>query len=319
MPRWFNNFLFSDDQNHGWVDTVGWDDEQQDDTETFQTILRFLNRHNLTRLKAILWTVHPGTIRQDATLNKQAKLINLFAEKDVWDNVIIICKQAMNPEHEARGALNASYAFHSMSQVQVIGYRYLDDLAFKAEQIALFESQPSMRRDMNILDDAQVKSLVTQKIRQIPHDIQIIFNNFRCSACSAEGDSRLLPLFCHMEKEDKHPGAFVKIHPKGTVGTYCAPLLLGFLMVSLWLSTFHFSGTEKYHPAKTRINVHEKGLRRSMWYKFVCGIQQKTYKCCDRRQSEIGCVEKWACCKKTLDSEGCAVRYQCCQMDVGMS
>ena len=31
-------------------------------------------------------------IRQDATLNKQAKLINMFAEKDIWNNVIIICK-----------------------------------------------------------------------------------------------------------------------------------------------------------------------------------------------------------------------------------
>ena len=249
------------------MDTVGWDDEQQDDTETFQTILRFLNRHNLTRLKAILWTVHPGTIRQDATLNKQAKLINLFAEKDVWDNVIIICKQAMNPEHEARGALNASYAFHSMSQVQVIGYRYLDDLAFKAEQIALFESQPSMRKDMNILDDAQVKALVTQKIRQIPHDIQIIFNNFRCSACSAEGDSRLLPLFCHMEKEDKHPGAFVKIHPKGTVGTYCAPLLLGFLMVSLTDCQRSIFQARKNITLQRRVST---SMRKA--YDALCGI-----------------------------------------------
>ena len=84
-------------------------------------------------------------------------------------------KQAMNPEHEARGALNAGYAFHSMSKVQVIGYRYLDDPAFKAEQMALFESQPSMRKDMNILDDAEVKALVTQKIRQIPQDIQVMY------------------------------------------------------------------------------------------------------------------------------------------------
>ena len=141
----------------------------------------------------------------------------------------------MNPEHESSGALNAGYAFNSMSKVQVIGYRYLDDSAFKAEQISLFESQPSMRKDMNILDDAEVKALVAQKIRQIPQDIQvilfkiekskwkffhifpqIIFNNFRCTACSAEGDSRLLPLYCHMEPENKHPGAFVKIHPKGT-------------------------------------------------------------------------------------------------------
>lgn len=281
--------VYYDDQNYGWVDTVGWDDEVQDDTETFQGILRFLNRHNLTRVKAILWTVHPGTIRQDATLNKQAKLINLFADKDIWDNVIILCKQAMNPEHEARGALNAGYAFHSMSKVQVIGYRYLDDPAFKAEQMALFESQPSMRKDMNILDDAEVKALVTQKIRQIPQDIQIIFNNFRCTACGAEGDSRLLPLYCHMEPEDKHPGAFVKIHPKGT---------------------------EKYHPAKSRLYVHPGSLRKSICKCGPCGKPPKTYRCCDRRQSEIGCIEKWACCKKNIDTEGCSVRYECCQMDI---
>ena len=62
-----------------------------DDIEIFQSILQFLNRHNLTKLKAVLWTVHPGTIRQDATLNKQAKLINQFADRDIWNNVIIIC------------------------------------------------------------------------------------------------------------------------------------------------------------------------------------------------------------------------------------
>ena len=55
-------------------------------------MLQFLNRHNLTRLKAVIWTVHPGTIRQDATLNKQAKLIEMFAEKEIWNNVIIICE-----------------------------------------------------------------------------------------------------------------------------------------------------------------------------------------------------------------------------------
>ena len=64
------NFSSSDNDTLAWIDTEGWDDADSDDTETFQTILQFLNRHDLTRLKAILWTVHPGTIRQDATLNK---------------------------------------------------------------------------------------------------------------------------------------------------------------------------------------------------------------------------------------------------------
>ena len=68
------------------------DDTNKDDTEIFQDILQFLNRHNLTSVKAILWTVHPGTIRKDATLCKQAKFINAFAENKIWNNVIIICK-----------------------------------------------------------------------------------------------------------------------------------------------------------------------------------------------------------------------------------
>lgn len=75
-----------------WIDTEGWDDMDGDDIEIFQSILQFLNRHNLTKLKAVLWTVHPGTIRQDATLNKQAKLINEFADREIWNNVIIICE-----------------------------------------------------------------------------------------------------------------------------------------------------------------------------------------------------------------------------------
>ena len=75
-----------------WIDTMGLEDPDANDETTFQNMLRFLYRHDLTRIKAIIWTVHPGTIRQDATLNKQAKLIDMFMEKDIWNNVIIICK-----------------------------------------------------------------------------------------------------------------------------------------------------------------------------------------------------------------------------------
>ena len=89
----------------------------------------------------------------------------------------------------------------------------------------------------------------------------------------------------------------------------------------VWLSTLltipFISGTEKYHPAKSRIYVHPGSLRKSMCGLCTCGKPPKTYRCCDRRQSEIGCIEKWACCKKTIDAEGCAVRYECCQMDIG--
>jgi len=84
--------VYYDENGYGWVDTEGMDDVTKDDTEIFQDILQFLNRHNLTSVKAILWTVHLGTIRKDATLCKQAKFINAFADKSIWNNVIIVCK-----------------------------------------------------------------------------------------------------------------------------------------------------------------------------------------------------------------------------------
>ena len=79
----------------------------------------------------------------------------------------------MNPEHESQGALNASYAFNSVSKVRVIGYRYFEDPSLKANQRELFESQPGLREDMNILQDSEVKALVIQKINEIPTDIQV--------------------------------------------------------------------------------------------------------------------------------------------------
>ena len=39
-----------------------------------------------------LMSVILGSIRQDNSLDGQAKLINQFADKQIWDNVIIVCK-----------------------------------------------------------------------------------------------------------------------------------------------------------------------------------------------------------------------------------
>ena len=46
----------------------------------------------------------------------------------------------------------------------------------------------------------------------ILNTFQIIFKDYRCKACGVEGDHRLLPLFCHMEKESVHPGGYAKTH-----------------------------------------------------------------------------------------------------------
>ena len=109
---------------YAWIDTVGWSDSQFEDDETFKDILRFIDDNYMTRIKAVIWTVHPN-VRCDAVLTSQAKLINKFAPKDVWNNVIVIAKQSMSPSDDGRGALAAALENHSGANVQLLGYRYV--------------------------------------------------------------------------------------------------------------------------------------------------------------------------------------------------
>ena len=75
------------------IDTVGWEDADADDLDTFQSMLRALNRYNLTKLRAVIWTLHPGTIRKTEGVARMARLIEQFDERGrIWDNVILICK-----------------------------------------------------------------------------------------------------------------------------------------------------------------------------------------------------------------------------------
>ena len=52
----------------------------------------FINEHNLHQVKAIIWNINPN-IREDDLITRQAYLINLFKEDEIWKNVIIICKK----------------------------------------------------------------------------------------------------------------------------------------------------------------------------------------------------------------------------------
>ena len=58
----------------------------------------------MTSVEAIIWNVNPN-VRCDALLTNQAKLINLFAPQEIWNNVIIIVKQSLNPDDDGRGKL----------------------------------------------------------------------------------------------------------------------------------------------------------------------------------------------------------------------
>ena len=82
-------------------------------------------------------------------------------------------KQVINPENEARGALKAGYEYHSLSQLQVVGFRYQDDTTFNANQKELFENNYQMRKSMNVITDEEVKDLITHHINKIYSDVQV--------------------------------------------------------------------------------------------------------------------------------------------------
>ena len=111
-----------DDAAPVWVDTVGWDDAECDDEETFKDILRFINEHDITRVAAIVWNVVPN-VRRDALLRKQARLINLFKDEEIWRNVVIVAKQSLNPEADCAGAVRSAEEHSGEWPVLHTGYR----------------------------------------------------------------------------------------------------------------------------------------------------------------------------------------------------
>ena len=44
----------TDDQEPVWVDTVGWDDAECEDDQTFKDILKFINKYDITKVNNIL-------------------------------------------------------------------------------------------------------------------------------------------------------------------------------------------------------------------------------------------------------------------------
>ena len=67
----------------------------------FSFAVRFVNFILFIQVKAVIWNISPN-VRRDALLTGQARLINLFKKRDIWDNVIIVAKQSLNPESDCQ-------------------------------------------------------------------------------------------------------------------------------------------------------------------------------------------------------------------------
>ena len=141
-------------------------------------------------MKAIIWTVLPN-VRKDATLSNQAKMINMFKEKDIWHNVIIVCKQSRNPIEDSKGAVAAAREFNQFAVIPQLGFTYIDDNSFTKRQREKFEDK-SVRDDFMVKTDREVSHLIHATIASLGPPMKVIFNDQRCLDCSEIGDSRLM-------------------------------------------------------------------------------------------------------------------------------
>ena len=276
-----------------WVDTVGWDDAECDDEETFKDILRFIDQYDITRVAAIIWNIVPN-VRRDALLRKQAHLINQFKDEEIWRNVLIVAKQSLNPEADCAGAVRAAEEYSNEWPVLFTGYRFLTDPTVSPEQRGMLRDEAT-RLLFNIKSDKEVRNTLHENINKMGPPVQVVFNTSKCLDCSVVGDSRLLSKYCHMEPHLIHPGV-VDCHHPGHI--------------------------QNYHPTEHHVLEHEGRLKRSWYSNFLCGTLRKPrYSCCRRREGKEGCHKIWACCRQDWweGREGCSRRWTCCGASPSLS
>ena len=92
------------------MDTLGCDDSAGvEDSVIFREVLTFINDNEQNKLRAIIWTILPSE-RATSTLRRQAAFINEFARGQIWDRVVIVCKQPPGGDLDraCQGALQAA-------------------------------------------------------------------------------------------------------------------------------------------------------------------------------------------------------------------
>ena len=268
-----------------WIDTVGWDDENLEDEETFKTILKFIDDNYLTKIKAVIWTVHPN-VRSSQGLSGQAKLIEKFAPKEIWNKVVIIVKQSMTPQEDGRGAMAAALEYNTNANVQIIGYRFITDETLTKQQRLKMQEDQSLREAFNVLTDEDVKDALQCAIDNTGEPVQVVFRSKRCLDCSQRGDERLLGKFCHMQPTWIHTGISELCHPG-------------------W--------TEPYHRSS---QLEWKHRGRLLELPKVLGGSR--FSCCYKKSSEKGCIGKFPCCGIGPSGIGCRTRYTCCKNDISI-
>ena len=135
-------------------------------------------------------------------------------------------------------------------------------------------------------NDAEVRDVVFGTISTLGRPIQVVFKNHRCLDCGETGDSRLMPMYCHMEPVFVHPGNIVQYHPGKIERHHDSSTLVR-----------EHSGTKKRVTGQsydhlTKLNLDVGGLYRP-WYScnfIFCNMGGERYTCCGALNGQPGCI-----------------------------
>ena len=78
-------------------------------------------------------------------------------------------------------------------------FTYMDDSIPETVKASINDLPASIKSSMLLVTDEQVHEKLHELIEEIELPVQIVFRDYKCQNCGAEGDSRLLEEYCHME------------------------------------------------------------------------------------------------------------------------
>ena len=111
------------------------------------------------------------------------------------------------------GAISAALEFDCRSNVQLLGYRYIDDETFNDKQRSKMQKDSNSREVYNVYKDIEVKEAIENALENIEQPIQVVFRSSKCLDCNQRGDDRLFSKYCHMQSIFIHTGISEDCHP----------------------------------------------------------------------------------------------------------
>ena len=229
----------SSEDSYYWIDTKGFDDTvgEENDTEIFKKVFKFLKDEKMASIKGIIWNISPE-LRATQTLQKQAQLIHQFSNQDgdIWKRVLIVCKNMLDPEKAVQGAKEAIRFIQPNVNVESFGFTILDDpniqekLRIRRAKYHADKCPPSqpyvdgkhisveirivdcksercketvqdLFNDFRVWSDDDIKRGVSQCLKKF-QSVPIIYRPQRCTQCGEENDKRLMSKKCPQQKKE---------------------------------------------------------------------------------------------------------------------